>query len=55
MECNFLFLLGPNIYCVNYLPKLIMPCLETLPREPNLCIKGGMPILGVAYKVFSDV
>jgi hypothetical protein len=45
MKCSFLSLPGPTTYCVNYLPKCIMSCLETLPREPAVCIKGGTPVL----------
>ena len=34
----------PTTYCINYLPKRIMPCLETLPGEWAICIKGGMHV-----------
>jgi hypothetical protein len=49
VKCNFLSLPSPTTYYVNYLPKHIMPCLETLPGEPAVCIKGGTPVTTIPW------
>jgi hypothetical protein len=43
---------GYLTYCVNYLPKCIILCLETLPGKSGVCIKGGTPVLSSSTEAF---